>query len=1030
MRTETTSYAVERQKRQVQPRYFLRFTQPSVYGSGTEFPFSVDFSTASDIMTPTKPKLPWLLRMKGNTQTVEAELGRSSLGGFQLAILDKSGQVLKYFSNPPLTLNGAHDSATTTILTNEDTTGYPDIGTVEILSAGVRERVRYIGKTFRSFTGCTRGVDGTSAAAHSNLDGVSNGEQIRRGTRVQLFCGYASLAEDQFMSDWKMEVVGRALGQDKVTQLITVADVQRSPRRSTIFLTASQTAPTVLCGNPIDLALAVLLSSGGFSAETGSVTKTAGSAAFVGSGTTFTSYTVGDVLRFADGEMARVSTVADNTHFTAAQNAILSGSALAFRKGGTNGKYDVLDRVNGLTIPSSLIDIATWEALRTSDFASDQYQFSIVNNQNGKAFLEQQFMQTMNCYPVINQTGQLSIKRYRVAVTTPTITLDQDVITGYAWMPADAQIINDVQFNYDWNVTGAAGIFGTFQEFLHGTDSDFTKSIGKYGKTTPLQINAMGWRSSLNASAMALARATQVTDRFAEPQNILVLDCFYSKHNLEVGDQVYVNDSRLPNIRTGQRGITNEVFEILDRTNAYGGEGKMTFTLLWVAAIPAVGAPTSQGTVSDGQPQVSDANLDRLLGIEAGTFAYYHKGVFTGSSPRTSYREATQEFAYIQTSGDVLEYQEYWDGIDANATVGALDLAAIERWPENAVSATGTTLTLNAAASGSDSFYNNMWIEILSNGTAAANGQTEPVTGYVGATKTATVATWGTTPTGTISYRIIRRGSEDFGNDQNGLSAKPSGMVGSRALGQWYARSIVLPSAWNGKTIIGVATAMDTPAASATQAMLIRNPVIRDATGLLRLQLTRFGFVDQSLWKYGADQNVTVTARREFSTASAPTVLVASEAVARGGIAAGTGNDSSFTTAEILVLTFPAIHFLASREDTVRYWFYGSVGAEYVSVNTGGNTTLTFRMRRGSITGIPLATYTLVVNEGIGAGKGGAGGSGTTAGAQIPVIFDIYFVNPTDVLGSEDIVFTVQRSNTVNHTKGTWTATMMTLVKS
>src|SRR5207244_1205213 len=131
------------------------------------------------------------------------------------------------------------------------------------------------------------------------------------------------------------------------------------------------------------------------------------------------------------------------------------------RSGGVNGRYDLLDRVDALTIPSGLVDVATWEALRASDFASDQYQFEIVTNQNGKTFLEEQFMKTMNCYPVINQTGQLSIKRYRVAVGVPTVTLDQDVITGYAWMPADAQILNDVQFNYDWNVPGATGIFGT-----------------------------------------------------------------------------------------------------------------------------------------------------------------------------------------------------------------------------------------------------------------------------------------------------------------------------------------------------------------------------------------------------------------------------------------------------------------------------------------------------------------------------------------------------------------------------------------
>lgn len=994
----------------------------------------MDFASDVDIVGSSKTKRAWITQITGNTQTVEAELGRSDVGSFKAGLLDKGGEMLRYFSNVPLTLNGGINNAVTTIPVNEDTTGYPAIGTIEVLTAGVRERIRYTDKTLRSFTGCTRGVDGTSAAAHNNGDGVSNGEQIRRGTRVQLFVGYQPLQESDYTSFAKMEVVGRAMDKDRLTTVLTFADIQRSPSRATVFLTASTSAPRTLAGNPIDCALAMLISTGGYATQGGTIAITAGSAAIVGSGTTFTSYTAGDVLRLDTGELIRVSSVTDNTHLTAAQNAIITASAATFRKGGTGGKYDVLDAVDALGMASALIDVATWEALRTSDFSTDQYQFSIINPENGKTFLEEQFMKTMNCYPKVNQTGQLSIVRYRVAVTTPTVTLDQDSIIGYDWLPADAQILNDVQFSYDFNVTGAAGIFGTFQEYLHGTPSDFTKSIGKYGRSTPLTIQAMGWRTALGAQTMADARAKQVTDRYAEPQTILVLDCTYGKHNLEVGDQVYVNDPRIPNIRTGGRGITNEVFEVLDVVPSFRPY-KVSFTLLWVAGIPAVSTPTAQGAVSSSVPYltgpVTDADLDRTLGVEAGSFAFYHQGVFTGSSPRTSYREASAEFAYVQTSGDKLEYQQYWDGTDATATVGALDLAAIERGPENAASATGTTLVLNAAASGSDSFYNNMWIEILSNGTAAANGQTRQVTAYVGATKTATVAAWGTTPTGTISYRIIRRGSEDFGNDQNGVSAKPSAAVGARALGQWYGRSITLPSAWNGKTIIGMATAMDTPGASVTQAQLIRNPVIRDSAGLLRSQLTRFGFVDQNLWKYGADQNVTVTVRREISTASVPTVLVTNLATGRGGAASGSASDSSFTTAEKLVLTFPAIHFLASREDTVRWWLHGSISAHFVSFSTGGNTTLTFRMRRGSITGDILVTYTLVVNEGIGAGKGApAGGPGTDASYTIPTTFGLYVVKPSDTLGNEDICFTIQRSNTANTDQGTWTPALMTLVKS
>ncbi len=1026
--TETAEYTAAREELATQPRQLLRFTTPSVYGSATEFPFSVDFVSQNDLVAPTKAQRPWIMDIGGNTQVVEAELGRSSNGGFALRLLDKDGEMVRYFADVKLTLNGAHTSGVLVITTNEDTGGYPTIGTLEIITAGVRERVRYTEKTPKTFIvpASGRGVDGTTAAAHNSADEVHNGEQIRLGTRCLLKTGYSHLAETSWADIAKMEVVGREGHKDRVSVVLKIADINRQPSRATIFLTASQTAPRYLCGNPIDCALAVLISAGGFTALAGTLTKTAGSMAVTGAGTDWNvSLAVGAIVRAADGELLKVAGGIAAGTFTASQNAILTASAVAARKGGTGGTYDVLDSVDALGIPSAFVDTATWEALRTSDFASDQYQFSIVQPHPGKEFVEAQFFKTMNAYPRINQTGQLSIVRYRVAVGVPTVTLDMTNIRAYDWMPADAQVINRVHFRWDFNVPGAANQYGAFVEYIAGTPTDYTTSRAKFGPKTPLVVEAMGWRSSLGASAMAASRAKQTTDRFAFPQTILALDCHYTQHHLQVGDQVYVWDPRIPNIRTGGKGINNEVFEVLDVTPSWRPY-HVSFTLLWVAAIPTVPAPISQGEVSTPNPQVTDPDLDLNLGIEVGTFAYYQKAVFTASSPRESWREATQEFAYVQTSGDRLEYDAYFKGADAANTVGGADVAAIERGPEDAASATATTLVLNAAASGSDSFYNAMWIEILSNGTAAANGQTREVTGYVGATKTATVATWTTTPTGTISYRIIRLGSQDFGNAQNALSGKPSTALGSRALGRWYHRILTLPAAWDGKTLIGMATAMDGAPASSTQEMFIRNPRITTAAGVLTDPWTRFGFTDQTLWKYGTETNATVTKRRETVAGATPTESVMNLAVGRGGAARTIGEtvNSTNDTTERTLITFTALHFAASLNDVVRWLLKGRITVSY---STGvGSTTVTYRVRRASLTGPILATWTLTVNDSGAPAKGAP--TGTVGAFTIGTIFNQYNVTS---LGNEDIVFTSQKSSTAIGTNIAYeNMQMMSWVKS
>lgn len=66
------------------------------------------------------------------------------------------------------TLDGAIDSLVTT-LTVVDTTSFPSSGYVVIDT----EIIKYTGKTGTSFTGCTRGADGSTAASHITVSTVA-----------------------------------------------------------------------------------------------------------------------------------------------------------------------------------------------------------------------------------------------------------------------------------------------------------------------------------------------------------------------------------------------------------------------------------------------------------------------------------------------------------------------------------------------------------------------------------------------------------------------------------------------------------------------------------------------------------------------------------------------------------------------------------------------------------------------------------------------------------------------------------------
>lgn len=67
----------------------------------------------------------------------------------------------------------------------------------------------------------------------------------------------------------------------------------------------------------------------------------------------------------------------------------------------------------------------------------------------------------------------------------------------------------------------------------------------------------------------------------------------------------------------------------------------------------------------------------------------------------------------------------------------------------------GSTITLASGASATNNFYNDMAVSILS---GTGDGQVRRITGYVGATKVATVSTpWTTNPDNTSIYHVIGR---------------------------------------------------------------------------------------------------------------------------------------------------------------------------------------------------------------------------------------------------------------------------------
>jgi hypothetical protein len=110
------------------------------------------------------------------------------------------------------------------------------------------------------------------------------------------------------------------------------------------------------------------------------------------------------------------------------------------------------------------------------------------------------------------------------------------------------------------------------------------------------------------------------------------------------------------------------------------------------------------------------------------------------------------------------------DGVALNGGTGAIrGLGIIDKG--TAQSATGTTLVLRSAAAFADDEL--IGATIVITGGSAGVGQSRAITDYVSTTDTATVETWTTTPTGTITYEIYGTapGAAGGGLDAAGVRA-------------------------------------------------------------------------------------------------------------------------------------------------------------------------------------------------------------------------------------------------------------------
>lgn len=235
----------------------------------------------------------------------------------------------------------------------------------------------------------------------------------------------------------------------------------------------------------------------------------------------------------------------------------------------------------GLGQDISTVDYAGLMALDAAAeglFPARPFCFVITQAFEAKQWLETEIYKPCGMYPVVLNTGQLSARCARppAAGPAPVYTFDPTNVTVLPQWDRMA-IYNEIIYQVDQD---ASGSFDNYLVFIEST------SVGQYGCAGQLTIDSSGLRTAYGAQAFCEDIADRLFDRFAgAPESlkggapVLTVEAFLLTMPVWVGDYVYLTHPLMPDPFTGALGVTNRVYEVIDRNPNYAA-GKMSYRLL------------------------------------------------------------------------------------------------------------------------------------------------------------------------------------------------------------------------------------------------------------------------------------------------------------------------------------------------------------------------------------------------------------------------------------------------------------------
>lgn len=236
-----------------------------------------------------------------------------------------------------------------------------------------------------------------------------------------------------------------------------------------------------------------------------------------------------------------------------------------------------------LNVPA---DTTTIEAYRNGPFAGIIFTFFLTQAPAAADFIKAQLMKPLGGYMWINAAGLLTC-RFFYPLAGP-VAVGSFGRQSWVEIPEAGQtnMVNTVQMQFDLDDSSAND--NSTGSYLSSFTENYTPSYNLYGNLSSEQtINADGVRSAFQGFFIAALTAVLIFLRYgfknltfdSQSSGGSNPDSIWNTLLYEPGDIVAVTHAQIPDRKAGVMGITNKLFEILNKTIKFS-EGLLNYTMI------------------------------------------------------------------------------------------------------------------------------------------------------------------------------------------------------------------------------------------------------------------------------------------------------------------------------------------------------------------------------------------------------------------------------------------------------------------